>query len=445
MTPPARFSDGALSPEFHAGRRRVLARKIGAGAVVLAAAPVFPRGRDDQYHPYAPDSYLRYLCGCAEPRAALLLAVDGGKVAREILFCRPRSARAEQWEGPRLGPLRAARNFGIAEGASIEVFEKKLREVAADFSDLWFVPGARGELDRQILNLVRLRRAANRQGVRPVAALRDVSVPLDEMRTVKAPEEIAALRESAAVAVAAMRAAMRAAKSARRECEIEAVIAAEYRRRGARHAFAPIVAAGANACFLHYDKNSARIRRDHLILADTGCEARGYASDITRVFPARGKFTPAQREVAGVVLDAHKKALAKIRPGGKMSAPEAAAARAIATGLRELKLLRGATESILKRGLHKRFYMHRVGHFLGMDTHDVGRMFDAGGAVRKFSAGMVLTVEPGVYIPDAPDIPPALRGIGVRIEDDVLVTRTGSELLTADCPRTPREVESWMA
>ena len=444
MNPPLRLPSGGLSPEFHAGRRRLLARKVRNGAVVLAAAPVFPRGRDDHYHPYAPDAYLRYLSGCAEPHSALLLAVRDGGVAREILFCRPRNARIEQWEGPRPGPVRAARTLGIAEGAAIETLEKKLREVAADFSDIWFIPAARGELDRQILNLVKARRAANRLGARPVAALRDVSVPLDEMRMIKAPEEAAAMRESAAAAAAAMRAAMRAAKSARRECEIESVLAAEYRRRGAHHAFAPIVAAGGNACFLHYGKNSARIRRDHLILVDTGCQLRGYASDITRVFPARGKFTPAQRDAAAVALDAHKKALAKVRPGGKMSAPEAAAARAIAAGLRDLKLLRGATDSILERGLHKRFYMHRVGHFLGMDTHDVGRMLDADGAPRRFAAGMVMTIEPGVYIPDAPDIPRELRGIGVRIEDDVLLTRSGRELLTADAPRAPREVEAWM-
>ena len=434
----------ALPAAFHADRRRALARKIRNGVVVLAASPVFPRQRDDEYHPYAPDPHLRYLTGCAEPHSALLLAVRGGELAREIIFCRPRSPEAEQWEGERMGPERAKRILGVNEAASGAEFETKLRETAADFADIWFIPGARRELDARVLNLVKARRAANRAGARPVAALRDVSVPLDEMRMIKAPDEIAAMREAAAAAVAAIRAAMREAKTARRECEVEAAIVSEYRRRGAQHAFAPIVAAGANACCLHYGKNSARIRKGDLILADTGCETRGYCSDITRVFPAGGKFSSAQRDVAEIVLDAHKRALAKVRPGGKMDAPETAATKSIVAGLRDLKLLRGSPEAIIAAKRHKRFYMHRVGHFLGMDTHDPGRMTDDSGAPRKFSAGMVLTIEPGVYIPDAPDIPAHLRGIGVRIEDDVLVTRAGRDLLTAEAPRTPREIEAWM-
>ena len=441
---PPRLPPESLPPAFHAERRQILARKIRNGVVVLAAAPVFPRQRDDQYHPYAPDSNLRYLTGCAEPHSALLIAAQDGKIQREILFCRPRNPAAEQWEGERMGPERAKRQLGINEAAPGDAFEKTLRQVAAQFSDIWFIPGARKELDSKILQLVAARRAANRAGAKPVAALRDASIPLDEMRMIKAPHEIAAMRRAADIAVAAVRAAMRAAKTARRECEIEAVLAAEYRRNNAHHAFAPIVAAGKNACCLHYGKNSARIRPQDLILVDTGCEMRGYCSDITRVFPARGKFTPAQREVAGVVMDAHKKAAAQVRPGGKMDAPENAAAKAVAAGLRELKLARGTPESIIARKLHKRFYMHRVGHFLGMDTHDAGRMTDDNGAPRKFAPGMVVTIEPGLYIPDAPDIPKELRGIGVRIEDDILVTRDGREALTAEAPKSPREVEEWM-
>ena len=441
-SPPLR--PDSLPPAFHAERRQALARKVRDGVVVLTAAPVFPRQRDDQHHPYAPDPHLRYLSGCAEPHSALILAVANGKIAREILFCRPRNPAAEQWEGERMGPERARRRLGVDEAAPGEEFEKKLRQVAAQFSDIWFIPGARRELDSRILALTAARRAANRAGAKPVAALRDVSIHLDEMRMIKTPHEIAAMRHAADIAVAAMRAAMRAAKSARRECEIESVLIAEYRRNNAHHAFAPIVAAGQNACCLHYRKNSARIRPRDLILVDTGCEARGYCSDITRVFPAGGKFTPAQRDVAEIVLDAHKKAAAKVRPGGKMDAPENAAAKAVAAGLRELKLLKGTPESIVARQLHKRFYMHRVGHFLGMDTHDAGRMIDDAGAPRKFAPGMVVTIEPGAYIPDAPDIPRELRGIGVRIEDDILVTRGGSEALTADAPKSPREVEAWM-
>lgn len=432
--PPA-----ALPPAFHADRRRLLARKIQNGVVILAAAPVFSRGRDAHYHPYAPDPFLRYLSGMTEPHSALLLVVRNGALDREVVFCRPRDPAAEQWDGERLGPERAAKSLGIAEGMSIEFFGKTLREAAADFSDLWFIPGAKTDLDARIINLVKIRRMGGRAGMKPVGALRDVSVPLDEMRMIKTPAEIAAMRESAAIVVDAVSAAMRAAKSARYEREIEAVVAAEFRRRGGHHAFPPIVAAGANACCLHYTRNDARVRRDDLILLDAGCETRGYCSDITRVFPAGGAFSAAQKDAVAVVLDAHKKALDKVRPGGKMDAPEKAAARAIAAGLRELKLLRAAVESILERGLHRRFYMHRVGHFLGMDAHDPGRMADG-----AFAAGMVLTIEPGIYIPDAPDIPKPLRGIGVRIEDDVLVTADGRETLTDKAPRTPREVEAMM-
>lgn len=439
---PAVLPSHSLPPEFHADRRRQLARKIREGVVVLAAAPVFPRQRDDEYHPYAPDAPLRYLTGCAEPQTALVLAVRNAAVAREILFCRPRDPAAEQWAGERLGPRRAKKILGINEAEDRALFEKKLREIAADFSDLWFIPGARPDLDARVINLAKTRRAANRAGARPLAALRDLSLPLDEMRLVKTPHEIAALREAADIAVAAVRAAMRA--SARRECELEAVIVAEYRRRGAQHAFAPIVAAGPNACCLHYQNNAAPVRRNDLVLIDTGCEKRGYCSDITRVFPAGGKFSAPQREVTEVVLRAHQRAAAKVRPGARMDAPETAAVRALAEGLRDLGVLRGAPETIIARARHKRFYMHRIGHFLGMDTHDPGRMTDDNGAPRLFAPGMVLTIEPGLYFPDAPDIPKHFRGIGVRLEDDLLVTPAGRQNLTAPAPKSPREVEEWM-
>ena len=431
-------------PDFHAERRALLARRIRDGLVVLVSAPVFPRGHDDEYHPYHADPRLRYLAGFAEPHSALLLAVRDGVVAREILFCRPRDRAAEQWEGERMGPNRARSRLQIAEAKPVGDFPETLKTVAADFSDLWFLPGANPTLDAQILALAKTRRAANRASVRPLAALRDVSVPIDEMRTVKTPAEIAAVRESVAVAVSAFAAAMRAAKSARSEREVEGEIVREYRRRGAVHAFAPIVAAGANGCCLHYSANAARVRRGEMILIDSGCDLNGYCSDITRVFPAGGKFSPEQRDVIAVVLDAQRKALAAVRPGAKMNAPERAATRAIVKGLRELKLLRGTPESIIARKTHKRFYPHRVGHFLGLDTHDPGRMADPDGTPRRFAAGMIVTIEPGIYIPDAPDIPKHLRGVAVRIEDDVLVTRRGNDILTAESPKTPSEIESRM-
>lgn len=431
-----------ISAQTYKNRRLQLARRIGDGALIIKSAPLQIKSRDAE-HPYGPDKYLYYLTGCAEPNCALLMSMRSGRIVREMLLCRSRNAAEEQWDGERLGPVRARRLGDVAESEDIAKCDEHLDALLRAHSRVYFLPGANRQTDSEICAHAGVRRLQNRGTEPALTALCDVSAVLDEMRAVKDAEEIALLRHAAQVTAAGHCAAMRAAAGARNERELAAVLDFEFRSRGAAHAFSPIVASGKNACTLHYQKNNSRIGKDHLILIDAGAEWRQYAGDMSRTFPANGRFSPAQAALYDAVLFAQKRALAAIRPGVKWQSVEQITARALSHGLAGLKLCKGSAKNIYAKHLYRRFYMHRVGHFIGLDVHDVGRMTEPGGAPRVLRAGMVVTVEPGLYVPDAPDIAKEFRGMGVRIEDTVLVRRSGCEIL-ATAPKTRAEIERWM-
>jgi len=291
------------------------------------------------------------------------------------------------------------------------------------------------------LNMVRGR---SRAGVAAPERLQDVRSLLDEMRLVKDEHELATMRRAARIAAAAHRRAMQAARPGRLEYEIEAELLHEFRRNGAQFpAYSPIVAAGANACVLHYVANDARLREGDLLLIDAGCELDGYASDITRTFPVTGRFSGAQRDVYQLVLAAQRAAIEKVRAGNAWNEPHDAAVRVLAQGTLDLRLLGGTLDEVLEKETYKRFYMHRTGHWLGLDVHDAGE-YKRQGSWRTFAPGMALTVEPGLYIRAADDVPERLRDIGVRIEDDVVVTANGCEVITAEAPKLPEDIEALM-
>ncbi|MGI9306860.1 MAG: aminopeptidase P family protein [Gammaproteobacteria bacterium] len=431
-----------IPPAVFRRRRETLARKIGNGALVLTAASVKTKSRDCA-HPYSPDRYLYYFCGFTEPQCALLMDAQNGRIRREILLCRPRDKNAEQWEGERAGPLRARRRLQIAESGDIAEFDSCLEELLNKRAAVYCLPGADAVLDKKLSAAARLRRLQNRAGGGALRAICDVSAHADDMRTIKDGEEIALLRRAAETTAAGHRAAMRAAALAKTEYEIEAALVSAFRAANATHAFSPIVAAGENACTLHYGANSGRVFNRDLVLLDAGAECGFYAGDMSRTFPAGGKFSPAQAAVYDTVLTAQRRALAAVRAGARWSAVEDAAARAICRGLARLGICKGNAKTIFAKKQYRRFYMHRIGHFIGLDVHDTGSMREADGKPRILRTGMTLTVEPGLYIPRAEDIPPPYRGIGVRIEDAVAVRPGGYELL-AEAPKTRAEIESWM-
>ncbi|MCH9705130.1 MAG: aminopeptidase P N-terminal domain-containing protein [Proteobacteria bacterium] len=428
-----------------AHRRQALAKKIKNGIVVITATAEAVRSRDTFYAPYRHNSYLYYLSGCIEPHTALILTADNGELTNEYFLCRAPDAHAARWEGKRLHAKTAKRQLAIADTADIERLPAFLAEHAARYETLFYIPGSDTALDNTIIGGMQQRRANNRRGARFPHTLVDVSTLLDEMRLIKDEYEITQMRHAAALSAAGAMAAMQAAATgARYEHEIEAAIIHRYRSGGGEHAFAPIVAAGKNACVLHYRHNNARIKAEQGVLVDTGCEFAGYAGDITRCFPQNGVWQGGFREVYAVVLAAQKSALRAAVAGVSLEKLETIATKKLVAGLRALKLCRGSADTILRKQSYRRFYMHSLGHWLGMDVHDVGSVREANGNSRCLRPGMVLTIEPGLYIPDEDDIPPALRGIGIRIEDDVLITRQGQEVLTASAPKLPQEIRAWM-
>ncbi len=416
-------------------RRERLARRIGDGALILSAAPVKTASRDLQ-HPYVPDKYLYYLTGFAESDGALLMTIQRGEIVRELLLCRPRNPKQEQWEGERLGSLRARRRLQIAESGDIADFQLRLRETLSNCEVVYYLPGASASLDSQLCTIAATRRLQNRGSVGALRGLFDVSIYLDDMRAVKDADETALIRRAAKISSDGHRAAMKAAVKANNECRIEAPLVAVFRAADSTHAFPPIIAAGKNALTLHYTQNNGRVHARDMVLVDAGAEYGYYAGDVSRTFPAGGKFSPAQAAVYDIVLSAQKRALSAVRAGVKWNNIETIAVRAICRGLAALNICRGSAKTIESKKHYRRFYMHRIGHLIGLDVHDVGR-------VDTLRTGMTLTIEPGLYIPADSDIPPEYHNIGVRIEDTVLVRAGGCEVLS-DAPKTRAEVEAWM-
>ncbi len=434
------FERARAIPAVYAERRARLAQLMQRGVAVIPTAPEQARNRDSHY-PYRYDSYFYYLTGFPEPEAVLVLIA--GEPARSILFCRDKDADREIWDGFRYGLDQARTEFHFDESHSIGEFDTLLPKLLADQPVLHCHLGSDERWDERVLKALNAVRAQARTGVTAPAAIYDVRALLDEMRLLKDAHELTIMRRAALISTDAHRRAMGAVKPGRAEYEIEAELLHEFRRRGAQApAYTSIVAGGANACVLHYVSNDAVLNAGELLLVDAGCELDGYAADITRTYPVSGRFTPAQRDVYQMVLAAQAVAIAAVRPGAAWTVPHDAALRVLAQGLIDFGLCQGSVDKVIEAGDYKRYYMHRTGHWLGLDVHDAGD-YKRDGQWRELKPGMVLTVEPGCYI-RGDDVPPQFANIGIRIEDDVLVTAAGSEVLTHAAPKTVEDVEALM-
>lgn len=424
-----------------AARRKRLAHLMKDGVAIVPTAPERARNRDSHY-PYRFDSYFYYLTGFTEPEAVLV--VVGGAKPKSVLFCRDKDKEREIWDGFRFGPDGARGAFGFDEAFRITELDARMPELLANQPQLWCHLGSDAQWDARVLGWLNAVRAQTRSGVAAPAAINDVRTLLDDMRLVKDGHELATMRRAAQISTGAHKRAMRLAAPGRTEYEIEAELLHEFRRGGAQSpAYTSIVAGGANACVLHYVQNDAVLNAGDLLLIDAGCELDGYASDITRTFPVDGKFSAAQSDVYQLVLAAQAAAIEEVRPGAAWNVPHDAAVRVLAQGFIDLKLCQGTLDKVIESGEYRKFYMHRTGHWLGLDVHDAGE-YKRDGDWRKLEAGMVLTVEPGCYIQGGEGVPAPLAGIGVRIEDDVAVTATGREVLTAAAPKSIADIEALM-
>jgi Xaa-Pro aminopeptidase len=424
---------------YRARRERVIAA-MGEGVMVIATAPEVARNRDTHY-PYRHDSYFYWLSGFAEPEAVLVLVA--GREPRHVLFCRERNEEREIWDGFRYGPAAAREAFAFDEARAFDTLDAELPKYLENQPQLAYVIGRDMAWDTQVMGWLNAVRAKARSGVHAPARLVDARVWLDEMRLVKDAHELALMRRAAEISTRAHGIAMRATRPGRHEYEIEAEMLCAFRSGGAQApAYTSIVASGANACVLHYVFNDQPLADGELLLIDAAAEFGGYAADITRTFPVNGRFSAAQRDVYELVLAAQAAAIAAVRPGAVWNDPHEVAVRVLTEGMVDLGLLHGTVDGLIEAGAYQRFYMHRTGHWLGMDVHDAGD-YKIQGAWRPFVPGMTLTVEPGLYIRAADDVPAAFHDIGIRIEDDVVVTGDGCEVLTTP-PRTVAEIEAWM-
>ncbi len=433
-----------MDAEVFARRRAAFLSRIGMdSAAVLAAAPTRRRSRDVAY-PYRQDSDFYYLTGFPEPDAVAVF-VPGRKKGEFVLFCREYDPQKALWEGRHAGLKGARKQYGADEAYSIEELDKMMPELLADRRRLHCGLGRDGEFDRRLLGWIDEVKKRSRAGVRAPEELVDFDRVLHEMRLIKGPEELAAMRRAAEISARAHERAMRVCRPGMYEYQIEAEIVHEFMRQGARSpAYPSIVASGDNACVLHYTANDSCLKDGDLILIDAGAEYDCYAADITRTFPVNGRFSPPQRALYELVLEAQLAAIDKVKPGNHWNEPHEAAVRVLTKGLIRLGLLDGRLSRLIKKEAYKDFYMHRTGHWLGMDVHDVGD-YKVDGQWRELQPGMVLTVEPGLYIGKGnKNVSKRWRGIGIRIEDDVLVTETGCEVLTAAVPKTIAEIEALM-
>ena len=431
----------ATDPAVWVQRRLRLAKEMQDGVAIIPTAAERVRNRDAHY-PFRYDSYFYYLTGFREPEAVLV--VIAGENQRSILFCREKNEEREIWDGYRFGPERAREVFAIDEAYAVGRLDEVVPDLIADRSAVFCHLGADPAWDARVLRWVNDVRGRARAGVAAPPTISDVNVLLDEMRVVKDATELAVMRRAGEISGVAHRRAMQVARPGIGEFAVEAELLHEFRRQGAQApAYTPIVASGAHACVLHYIENDGVLNDGDLLLIDAGCELDGYASDITRTFPVNGRFSGPQRDVYELVLAAQSAAIAEVRPGVRWIAPHDAAVKVLAQGFVDLGLLEGPLERVLETESYKKFYMHRTGHWLGLDVHDAGD-YKHKGQWRKLEPGMMLTVEPGCYIRPGEGVPERYANIGVRIEDDALVTASGCEIITADAPKTVADVEALM-
>jgi Xaa-Pro aminopeptidase len=425
-------------------RRRALLQRMraqtGGGLALVPTAPEATRNRDSLF-PYRHDSYFYYLSGFSEPEAVIALIASGDN-DRQMLFCREKSPEREIWDGFRYGPDAARDMFGFDEAHPLSDLDKMLPDLASDQPALYTPLGLYSAWDRKITDVLNEVRDRARTGVSAPEEIVDVRQSLDVLRLSKDKHEIELMRRAAAISSGAHRRAMERAQVGWYEYQVEAELAHEFLTHGAQSvAYPSIVAGGPNACVLHYRDNNRQLQDGDLLLIDAGCEYHSYASDITRTFPVNGKFSGPQRDVYELVLAAQLACIDAVVPGADFHDYHRVAERVLAQGYIDLGLCNGTLDQVLESGSYKQFYMHRAGHWLGLDVHDAGA-YQVKGASQKLEPGMVLTVEPGTYIRAAENVPEAFWDIGVRIEDDVLVTADGNENLTAATPKTIADVEA---
>lgn len=423
-------------------RRQQLMDRMQAGIAVIPTAPEVTRNRDSHY-PYRFDSYFYYLTGFKEPEAVLVLIA--GSSPKSILFCRDKDIEREIWDGFRYGPEAAKDEFGFDEAYSITQLDARLPTLMGNQPELFFSLGSDAGWDTKLSGWLNAVKAQARTGVQAPTKLVDVRQALDTMRLVKSPYEIALMRRSAEIAAGAHNRAMQAVMPGKSEYEIEAEFLHAFYSQGAQApAYTSIVAGGANACTLHYNANNAPLHAGDLLLIDAGCELDGYASDITRTFPVNGRFSAAQKDLYELVLAAQQTAIASVSPQHHWNAPHEAALDVLVDGFIHYGLCQGSRDSVLETGSYRQFYMHRTGHWLGLDVHDAGEYKTAHGDWVTLQAGNVLTVEPGCYVRPAEQVPEHFWNIGIRIEDDVLVTANGHEVMTSTAVKTVAEIEALM-
>ena len=408
---------------------------------VLPAAPERVRSRDTLFD-YRPDSDFFYLTGFPEPQAVAVL-IPGRPHGEFLLFCRERDRDKEIWDGKRAGPDGAVAEYAADDAFPITDIEEILPGLLERSERVYYPMGVAAEFDQRLLGWMN-HLNSNRHRAHAPSEIVALDHLLHEMRLFKSRSETSLMRKSAQIAAAAHCRAMRACRPGMVEYELEAEFLHEFRRHGAECSYLPIVAGGRNACVLHYRDNDAYLEDGDLVLIDAGCEYEMYASDITRSFPVNGEFSAPQCELYEVVLAANAAATAAVMPGNHWDDPHQAAVKEITRGLRDLGVLKGRLPSLLKQEAHAAFFMHRTGHWLGMDVHDVGD-YKVGDQWRLLEPGMVMTIEPGVYVAaNDRSVPKRWRGVGIRIEDDVVVTRGGHKVLTDGVPRTIDDIEALM-
>jgi len=428
-------------------RRSKLLSVMGEGIAIIPTSPEAIRNRDSHYS-YRFDSYFYYLTGFKEPESVAVLVA--GATPKSILFCRDKDMEREIWDGFRYGAEAAKTEFGFDEAYSINELDTVILKLLANQPKLFFSFGESTSWDTRILGWINTLRTQARSGVHVPDDVSDIRQLVDEMRLIKSPFEIDLMCRSANIAAAAHNRAMQFVGSNfsrpnMMEYEVEAEFLHEFYRNGAQApAYTSIVAGGANACTLHYNANNAKLNDGDLLLIDAGCELDGYASDITRTFPVNGKFSAAQKDVYELVLASQAAAIANVNTSNHWNAPHEAALEVLVQGFIDLKLCKGSKEAVLENGDYRQFYMHRTGHWLGLDVHDAGEYKDKAGNWRMLTPNMMLTVEPGCYIRPAENVPEAFWNIGIRIEDDVLVTKEGCEVLTKNALKTVADIEALM-
>jgi Xaa-Pro aminopeptidase len=426
-----------------AARRQRFIERMGPGAVaVLQGNRLVTRSADSEF-PFRQDSDFHYLTGFDHPHAVAVLRTDGGPAY--TLFVEPRDRAAETWTGYRPGVEGAVADHGADEAHPSDALDAKLPGLLERAQRLFHVVGRNTKLDARIVEILETMRLRSRLGLVPASEIVDPRAALHEMRLRKEPAELAIMRRAAAISAAAHREAARLAEVGRFEYELEAALLHQFRRHGAAGpAYSSIVGTGRNATVLHYIRNDQQLGDGELVLIDAGCELEGYASDVTRTYPVGGSYAGAPRALYEVVLEANLAGFALARPGATLPEIHQATTRKLVEGMVELGLLTGRIDDLIQSEAQRRYYMHNTSHWLGLDVHDVGA-YAEGGKPRMLEPGMVFTIEPGLYVAaDDESAPAALRGIGVRIEDDVAITASGCENLTAAIPKHPADVEAWV-